>query len=154
MGSSASNTKPPRARRAHTHTPAVPAPYQLAIEDTAFATAVLERHVPRDFDCDQPLIAPAWFAVTVTGSTQKRFLYLVQHESDTGLIVILLLFDRTGHPGDTSGLRLPASGGWLRAVVDGTLSVLASDLVLSHKAITAWAGAREPPAGPARPPYT
>jgi hypothetical protein len=38
-------------------------------------------------------------------------------------------------------------------VVDGTVYVLASDLALSRKAITAWIGGHEPPTTPARPPY-
>jgi hypothetical protein len=49
---------------------------------------------------------------------------------------------------------LPSSSGWLRAVVDGTVYVLASDLVLRRKAITAWIGGHEPPTTPPQPPYT
>jgi hypothetical protein len=68
------------------------------------------------------------------------------------LIVLLLLFDRSAAPDDGTGLRVPSPGAWLRAIVDGTVYVLASDLVLTRKSITAWLGAREPP--PAQPPYT
>jgi hypothetical protein len=38
-------------------------------------------------------------------------------------------------------------------VVDGSVYVLASDLVLSRKSITAWIGGDEPPTTPAMPPY-
>jgi len=64
-----------------------------------------------------------------------------------------MLFDRAAANHDGNGLRLPSSRAWLRAVVDGTVYVLASDLVLSRKAITAWIGGHEPPTPP-QPPYT
>jgi hypothetical protein len=131
---------------------ALPPPYQLAIEGTRFRLTILEDHVPRDYDCDSALIPPTWFSVTLVAPARKRFLYLVQEETDTGLLVMLLMYDRTAAPDDGAGLRLPASGGWLRAIVDGTVYLLTSDLVLTRKAITAWLGAREPP--PAQPPYT
>jgi len=67
--------------------------------------------------------------------------------------VVILLFDRSTVDGDSRGLRLPPSGAWLRAMVDGPVYVLASDLVLTRKAITAWIGGHEPPTIPARPPY-
>jgi hypothetical protein len=155
MGTSASKLQEPEkasATRHFAHTAALPPPYQLAIEDAKFRMTILEDHVPRDHDCDSALIPPTWFSVTLLAPTQKRYLYMVQEETDTGMLVLLLLFDRSAAPGDDGGLRLPSSGGWLRAIVDGTVYVLASDLVLSGKAITAWLGAREPP--PAQPPYT
>jgi len=136
------------------HTTSLPPPYQLAIEDTAFQLSVLDDRVPRDYDCDCALIPPAWFSVTIAASTKKRYLYLVQKETGTGLVVLILLFDRITTSDDTSGLRLPPSGAWLRAVVDGAVYVLASDLVLNRKSITAWIGGHEPPTTPARPPYT
>jgi hypothetical protein len=64
-----------------------------------------------------------------------------------------MLFDRSSAADDGNGLRLPPSGAWLRAIVEGTVYVLASDLVLSRKSITAWIGGREPPTMPAKPPY-
>jgi hypothetical protein len=132
----------------------LPPPYQLAIEDAEFHMTVLEEHVPRDYDSDCAVVPPTWFSVTLTEPVQKRYLYLVQKETDTGLIVVILLFDRSTAQADGSALRLPPSGAWLRAVVDGTVYVLASDLVLSRKAITAWIGGREPPTTPPQPPYT
>src|SRR3954468_10393385 len=137
MGTSASKGKP-GTRHAFAHAGALPPPYQLAIEDTAFAMTVLEDHAARDYDCDCALIPPAWFSVTLTASTKKRYLYLVQKETDTGLVVLVLLFDRATTNEDTNGLRLPPSGAWLRAVVNGAVYVLASDLVLNRKSITAW----------------
>jgi hypothetical protein len=68
--------------------------------------------------------------------------------------VLLLLFDRSAASEHSNGLRLPSSGTWMRAVVEGTAHLLASDLVLSHRSITAWLGGSEPPTTPAQPPYT
>ncbi|HEY0482890.1 MAG TPA: hypothetical protein VGD37_35455 [Kofleriaceae bacterium] len=136
------------------HAAALPAPYQLAIEDAEFELTVLEDPAPRDHDPDCAVIPPTWFSVTLTAPSRKRYLYLVQKETDTGLIVVIMLFDRSVAGDDASGLRLPPSGAWLRAVVDGTVYVLASDLVLSRKSITAWIGGHEPPTIPPQPPYT
>jgi len=133
---------------------ALPPPYQLAIEDAEFQLTVLDDGAPRSHDCDCAVVPPTWFSVALTAPTRKRYLYLVQKETDTGLIVVILLFDRGAAGSDGAELRLPSSGGWLRAVVDGTVFVLASDLVLTRKAITAWIGGREPPTTPAQPPYT
>ena len=129
----------------------LPAPYQLAIEDAGFELTVLDDHVPRGHDPDGAIVPPTWFSVALTAPTRKRYLYLVQKETDTGLIVVIMLFDRSAAGGDGGELRLPSSGAWLRAVVDGIVYVLASDLVLTRKAITAWIGGHEPPP---RPPYT
>ncbi|HMG20311.1 MAG TPA: hypothetical protein VK607_03300 [Kofleriaceae bacterium] len=133
---------------------ALPAPYQLAIEDCEFRTTVLDDHAPRDHDSDCAVVPPMWFSVTLTEPTHKRHLYLVQQETDTGLVVVIMLVDRSAEDHDGGALRLPSRSGWLRAVVDGTVYVLASDLVLSRKAITAWIGGREPPTTPPQPPYT
>lgn len=129
---------------------ALPPPYQLAIEDIEFQLTVLDDGAPHGHDADSAIAPPTWFSVALTAPTRKRYLYLVQQETDTGAVVVILLFDRTAGS-DGSGLRLPSSGAWLRAVVDGAVYVLASDLVLTRKAITAWIGGREPPPGP---PYT
>lgn len=162
MGTSTAKVKTPAMKHVFAHTTPLPAPYQLAIEDTAFQMTVLEDHVARDYDCDCALIPPTWFSVALTAATAKRYLYLVQQETATGLVVLILLFDR--HAGaevgadinasDSAGLRLPPRGSWLRAVVDGAVYVLASDLKLNRKAITAWIGGHEPPTTPALPPYT
>ena len=132
---------------------ALPPPYQLAIEDAEFQLTVLDDGAPRHHDPDCAVVPPTWFSVALTAPPRKRYLYLVQKETDTGLIEVILLFDRSA-TGDGTELRLPSSGGWLRAVVDGTVFVLASDLVLSRKAITAWIGGKEPPTTPPQPPYT
>ena len=130
---------------------ALPPPYQLAIEDIEFRLTVRDDRAPRDHDADCAIVPPMWFSVSLTAAVQKRHLYLVQKETDTGLIVVIMLFDGSDHGGG-DGLRLPSSGAWLRAVVDGTVYVLASDLELSRKAITAWIGGHEPPM--LQPPYT
>jgi len=146
-----SKAKTPVTQRAHAT--ALPAPYQLAIEAAAFHMTVLEDRGARDYDADHALRPATWFSVTLTAPIAKRYLYLVQEETDTGLLVLLLLFDRSAAVAETS-LRLPPSGAWLRAVVDGTVYVITSDLVLSRKSITAWIGGGEPPTTPALPPYT
>lgn len=153
MRASSLKARTPATRHFPAHAPtALPPPYQLAIEDAPFRMAILEDHVPRDYDCDTALVPPSWFSVTLTRPPNKRYLYLVQEETDTGFIAPLLLIDRSASREDTD-LRLPPGGAWLRAIVEGTVYVLASDLVLSRKSITAWLGAREPPP-PAGPPYT
>jgi hypothetical protein len=133
---------------------ALPPPYQLAIEDFEFQMTVLDDGAPRSHDPGCAVVPPAWFSVALTAPTRKRYLYLVQKETDTGLIVVIMLVDRSAIGGDADGLRLPSNGAWLRAVVDGTVFVLASDLVLTRKAITAWIGGCEPPTTPPQPPYT
>ncbi|HEX2689398.1 MAG TPA: hypothetical protein VHN14_22405 [Kofleriaceae bacterium] len=158
MTTTTSKGKAPETKHGFARTTSLPPPYQLAIEDTAFQMTVLGEHIPRDYDGDCTLVPPAWFAVTLMASTKKRFLYLVQKETGTGMVVLLLLYDRLATPAtatdDTEGLRVPQSGAWLRAIVEGTVYVLASDLVLNHKSITAWIGGHEPPTTPAKPPYT
>jgi hypothetical protein len=139
----------------HAVSPAsLPPPYQLAIEDAEFHMTVLDDGVPREHDADCAVVPPTWFSVALTAPTHKRYLYLVQKETDTGLIVVIMLFDRAAEGSASEGLRLPSTSGWLRAVVDGTVYVLASNLVLSRKAITAWIGGHEPPTTPPQPPYT
>ncbi|HET9625872.1 MAG TPA: hypothetical protein VFP84_31140 [Kofleriaceae bacterium] len=133
----------------------LPPPYQLAIEDLAFSLTVLDDRGMRDYAGTEALTPPTWFSVTLRAATEKRFLYLVQKESKTSMVVLVLLFDRHEHVApleNTHGMRMPASGTWLRAVVDGTVHVLASDMVLSRKSITAWIGGQEAPS--AQPPYT
>jgi hypothetical protein len=146
-----SKDRTPATRHYVSHTSALPPPYQLAIEDAAFRMTVLENHVPRDYDCERALAPSTWFSVTVTAPPTKRYLYLVQHETETGLVVLLLMLDRSA--GDDARLRLPPSGAWLRAIVEGPVVVLASDLVLPRKSITAWLGGSEPPTTPPEPPY-
>lgn len=138
----------------HANHAALSPPYQRAIEDAEFHMTVLEDHVPHTYASDCTLVPPTWFSVTLTAPTPKRYLYLVQKETDTGMIVVIMMFDRSAASGEGGDLRLPQSGAWLRAVVDGTVYVLASDLELTRKAITAWFGGHEPPAMPPQPPYT
>lgn len=148
MSSRSPDARPSTPRLPFLQATALPAPYQLAIEDAPFQLTVLDGQAREDTTVRPPM----WFSVTLAAPLTKRFLYLVQHETDTGLIVMILLYDRdaTGAPDDE--LRLPPSGAWLRAVVDGAVYVLASDLVLSRKSITAWIGGGEPPT--TTPPYT
>lgn len=164
MGTSALKDKAVAARHAFRHAfasaSALPAPYQLAIEDTPFRLTVLAGEPGRDaaewpsgavddagacdHDPDAPIEAGTWFAVAPRAATKKRYLYLVQKASDTGIVALLLAFDR-GAQRDPE-LRLPPSKSWMRAGVDGELYVLASDLVLTCKSIAAWIGGYEPPA--------
>jgi len=145
MGTITAKAQPPETRHGFALTTSLPPTYQLAIEDTPFQLTVLDELGPREVDCDCPIAPPTWFAVTLTASTKKRFLYLVQKEKGTGIVALILLYDRVAKPGDTDGLRVPPGGAWLRANVDGTVYVLASDLVLNRKSIAAWIGGYEPP---------
>jgi hypothetical protein len=131
--------------RSFAHSAPLPPPYQLAIEDMPFQMTVLEDNVARDYDRDRALVQASWFSATLGAATQKRYLYLVQKETQTEVVVLLLLYDRSALAEDLGGLRLPPSGAWVRAVVDGMVHVLASDLVLTRKSIAAWIGGHEPP---------
>jgi hypothetical protein len=154
MGTPVSKEKVTATRRSYVHATALPAPYQLAIEDVPFQLTTLDDRGARNHDCERALLPATWFSVTPTAPIQKRYLYLVQQETDTGLIVLILLFDRSAAANDRDDLRLPPSGAWLRAVVDGAVYVITSDLVLSRKSISAWIGSDDPPTTPALPPYT
>jgi len=157
MGTSTAKDEQPVTKHGFAHNTRLPPPYQFAIEDAAFQMKILDDRGARDYDCDCALLPPIWFSVTLTEPTRKRFLYLVQQETATGLVVVIMLYDRGAVSDGTDegrDLRLPPSGAWLRAVVDGTVHVLTSDLSLSRKAITAWIGGHEPPTTPAQPPYT
>lgn len=144
----------PASKHYLSHSAALPPPYQLAIEDAEFRMTVLEDGEPHDRECDSTIVPPCWFSVALSAPPSKRYLYLVQQEANTGLIVLLLLFDRSAAGEHSTGLRLPSSGAWMRAVVEGAVHLMASDLVLSHRSITAWLGGSEPPTTPAQPPYT
>src|SRR5215813_11987003 len=84
---------------------ALPPSYQLAIEDAEFQMTVLEDGAPRSCDPGCAVVPPTWFSVALTAPTRKRYLYLVQKETDTSLIVVILLFDRGAAGGDGDGLR-------------------------------------------------
>jgi hypothetical protein len=108
MGTSASKDKAPFDPHPYVHARALPKPYQLAIEDVPFQMTVLDNHVSRDRDCTAEVRPPTWFSVTLTAPIEKRYLYLVQKETDTGRIVLIMLFDRTGATDEP--IRLPPSG--------------------------------------------
>jgi len=152
-----SDDTPSGSRLPFLQTTALPAPYQLAIEELPFGMTVLggavDGHAAREVACETTVRPPMWFSVKLRAPLHKRYVYLVQQETDTGLIVLILLFDRDAAGDHGDDLRLPPSAAWLRAVVDGSVYVLASDLVLSRKSITAWIGGDEPPTTPAMPPY-
>jgi hypothetical protein len=148
MPTISAKARPLETRHGFALTTSLPPTYQLAIEDTPFQLTVLDNFGEREVDCDGPVAPPTWFAVTVTASTRKRYLYLVQKETGTGIVALILMYDRSAKPGampDTDGLRLPPGGAWLRANLNGAVYVLASDLVLNLKSIAAWIGGYEPP---------
>src|ERR1041384_213533 len=68
---------------------ALPPPYQLAIEDAEFQLTVLDDGAPHGHDAGCAIAPPTWFSVALTAPTRKRYLYLVQKETDTGLIVVI-----------------------------------------------------------------
>lgn len=146
MGHSVDRTAPPFAGDDHLLARPLPAPYQLAIEGMPFQLTVRDGTNAAPHDSRHPIAQHAWFSVALSASTRKRYLYLVQKDAGTGVVELLLLCDRSELAGDPLGMRLPPSGAWLRAAVDGSVHVLASDLVLSRTSITAWIGGCEPPA--------
>ncbi|HEY0193508.1 MAG TPA: hypothetical protein VGC42_20465 [Kofleriaceae bacterium] len=124
----------------------LPAPYQLAIEGLPFQLTVLDGDAGVARDSRLPIAAASQFTLALLASTRKRYLYLVQKATATGLVELILLCDRSELAGEPPalGLRVPPGGAWLRAAVDGRVHVMASDLVLSHRSITAWIGGCEP----------
>src|SRR5262245_25366463 len=56
----------PVTTHAFAHAGPLPAPYQLAIEDTAFQMTVLDDRGPRSHDCDGALMPSTWFSVELT----------------------------------------------------------------------------------------
>ena len=91
---------------------------------------------------------PTWFALTPVAPTTRRYLYLIQKEDASGHIVLLHLVDGAG------ATRVPAASGWQRAIVDGTLHLLASNLLLTRADLVALIGGHEPPPSSTKPPFS
>ena len=89
---------------------------------------------------------PTLFALQLTAVTTRRYLHLIQKDA-SDQIVLLAVIDGSG------ATRMPPNPAWQRAVVDGTLHLLMSDLLLSRGDIVSVIGGHEPPPTDARPPY-
>src|SRR5262245_56483801 len=125
----ATATKKKPAAKARKDPPAAATPNMEALP---FTLEVLDHGAPRTYAkrADEIEVSPpTWFAVSITGPVQKRYLHLVQLDTNSRGLVIFLLADRTALGGGQ--VRLPHQGSWLRAVVDGTFHVLAADVRLS-----------------------
>jgi hypothetical protein len=91
---------------------------------------------------------PTWFALVLAAATTRRYLHLVQREATSGQVVLLAMIDGSG------ATRIPPAPGWQRAIVEGTVHAIASDLLLTRADIVALSGGHQPPPTEARPPYT
>ena len=119
--------------------PAAPAPLTVA-EIIAASEAIACTLVVRTSagettyaeDTDEIVVGPpTWFALRPVTPPTRRYLYLIQKEDTTGHIVLLHLVDGAG------ATRVPAGAGWQRAIVEGTLHLLASDLLLNRADLVA-----------------
>ena len=110
MGTSTSTAldEQPATKHRFAHNTQLPPPYQYAIEDAAFQMKILDDRGARDYDRDCALLPAMWFSATLTAPTRKRFLYLVQHETATGLVVVIT--DATSGRGLSGSQTLVADG--------------------------------------------
>ena len=93
---------------------------------------------------------PDWFAVEPTPPSPRRWLHLVQLEPDDGDGFIMLQAQD-----GASAPRLPAGAGWLRAIVDGKLRLVAADRLLTRADIArVLGGGHTGKPTPTEPPYT
>jgi hypothetical protein len=125
----------------------------LAIVAVPVQLIVLGPQGPRAYDDSGIEVGPpTLFAVAPAAPVTRRYLYLLQKETDpeTGVIVLLLVAD-THHAAAT---RVPPAGAWQCAIVTGTVHLLASNLELTRQDIVAFIGGHEPPPTPAKPPHT
>lgn len=133
--------------------PAPGAPGALPIESVPVQLIALEPTGAQAYDnTDELQIGPpTLFAVAPLTAVARRYLYLLQQETepDTGLVVLLSIVDTR----DAAATRVPPAGAWQRAIVPGTVHLLASDLELTREQIVAFMGGHEPPPTQARPPY-
>ncbi|MBK8255926.1 MAG: hypothetical protein IPK82_25075 [Polyangiaceae bacterium] len=153
----AGGPKPPRpsgARRVKRPSQAIG-----AITAPPFQLTVLEKNGPRVLGGagDSFAVAPpTLFAATLLSPPEKRYLHLVQKTThspiadELGLIVFLAVNDCD----ESTTLRFPSAGTYLRAMVKGSVHVLASDKILTREQIIAHVGGHEPGPTHSRPPYT
>src|ERR1043166_5759539 len=124
----------------------------LAIEAVTVQLIVLDASGPLVYDNPDELQLgpPTLFAVGAVSAIGKRYLYLLQQETDpeSGFVVLLSILDTSEAP----STRVPPVGCWQRAIVRGTVHLLASDLELTREQIVAFIGGHEPPPTRAQPP--
>jgi hypothetical protein len=125
----------------------------LVIDAVPVQLIVLDASGPLAYDNpdDLQLGPPTLFAVAPVAPVARRYLYLLQQETDpeSGFIVLLSIVDTS----EVAGTRVPPVGAWQRAIVRGTVHLLASDLELTREQIAAFIGGHEPPPQRAHPPY-
>ena len=125
----------------------------LAIEAVTARLIVLHSHGVQSYDRPKEIQIgpPTLFALLPVAPVAKRYLYLIQQQTDprTGLIVLMLVGDTR----EGGGARVPPVGAWQRAIVKGTVHLLASDLQLTLKQIIAFRQGHEPPPTQTQPPF-
>ena len=150
--SSATEASTPQASASQASALEVPA--KLDIEAVSAQLIVLDANGPRTYDHPDELQVgpPTLFAVAPVVPTDKRYLYLLQKETkpETGYIVLLLVVDTR----EGAGTRVPPAGAWQRAIIKGTVHLIASNLELTRDQIVAFMGGHEPPPTTAQPPFT
>jgi hypothetical protein len=106
--------------------------------------------VPYDGPGDEHTVEPpTWFAVVPETPPAERYVYVLQRELPSRRVVLDMLADT----GEQPATRIPPRGAWTRAIVDGTVHVLASDQALTRDDLSKYIGGHEPPTTPAKPPY-
>ena len=120
-------------------------------EAVAYRLLVLGADGPQTYadGADEIVVAPpTLFAVAPDAPSPRRYHFLLQKEDASGWVVLLHVVD------GAAPTRVPAAPGWQRAIVNGTVHVIASDFPLSREDIVALIGGHEPPPSSARPPYS
>jgi hypothetical protein len=122
----------------------------------SFRLTVLDGGGTKDVESKAEIESPAWFAVTLTQEVDMRYLYILQKDASSsetrGWPVLIALLDQ-GEAARSSGARVPPAGGWLRAIVHGTVHVLASRELAFRDDIWEWFAVRGNDPTPTRPPY-
>jgi hypothetical protein len=125
----------------------------VVIESVPARLVVLRGHGVQQYDRPKEIQIgpPTLFALVPIAPVARRYLYLIQQQTDprTALIVLMVVGDTR----EGGGARVPPQGAWQRAVVKGTVHLLASDQQLTLKQIVAYRQGHEPPPTPTQPPF-
>lgn len=137
--------------------PPAPTKVSLSVAEIEAASAAIDFHLlvledgattTYTEDTTEIMVGPpTWFALAPLEPTTRRYLYVLQKDESTGLIVLLQMMDGAG------AVRVPPANGWLRAVVEGTLHLIGSELLLNREDFVALIGGHQGSPGSAKPPF-